>query len=362
MICRRFGFFKVSVPVLGVLLWSGLAGATSLGVFRWDGWNPSAGLSAWADDLAPSQFHDCSDPSNYRLPWFAVDNGLTVTIDGNRQGVVDAELQAAYDGHIDYFIYGYYADAPAYNYALNLHLSSPNRTFVKMAFWLQGWTHSGNDQNDFEQNVAPTLVNVMKDTAIYMYSGGRPIVFFYDNWIDSLPFDRNTELAWFRSYIQSQTGADPFFVGLQRYNDGSLFDGYSNYADKGVTGDIHNQYPYLSLAQVDAREWPSNTIPLITMNWDPYPRYLGNCPVYCGSNGYAAVMKGYTPPQPSELGQQVANAINWAQAHPRGADTVIMYSWNEYDEGGLGPGPSLCEGAPTPGNPGPRLQAIAAAH
>jgi hypothetical protein len=52
-----------------------------------------------------------------------------------------------------------------------------------MAFWLQGWTHSGNDQNDFEQNVAPTLVNVMKDTATYIYSGGRPIVFFYDNWI-----------------------------------------------------------------------------------------------------------------------------------------------------------------------------------
>jgi len=53
----------------------------------------------------------------------------------------------------------------------------------------------------------------------------------------------------------------------------------------------------------------------------------------------------YESPSPVELAAHLQDAISWVSKHPKAAavNTVLIYAWNEYDEGGW-IAPTLLEG------------------
>lgn len=71
----------------------------------------------------------------------------------------------------------------------------------------------------------------------------------------------------------------------------------------------------------------------MTAGWDVRPRWKDDklMKLYNGSE-----MPYYLPPTPAELQQYLQTAIVWTQSHPESAkaQTILIYSWNESDEGG----------------------------
>jgi hypothetical protein len=53
----------------------------------------------------------------------------------------------------------------------------------------------------------------------------------------------------------------------------------------------------------------------------------------------------YVPPQPGELAALLRDAVTWNEQHPQAnpAAAVLIYAWNEFDEGGW-LAPTLSEG------------------
>ena len=76
-------------------------------------------------------------------------------------------------------------------------------------------------------------------------------------------------------------------------------------------------------------------VPLVTTGWDKRPRQ--DHPVSWEKNpGYAQQQTWPATPTPTELAAHLGRALAFVKAHPSvcPANTVIVYAWNEHDEGG----------------------------
>ncbi|HPU98575.1 MAG TPA: hypothetical protein PLO53_11560, partial [Candidatus Hydrogenedentes bacterium] len=69
-----------------------------------------------------------------------------------------------------------------------------------------------------------------------------------------------------------------------------------------------------------------------TAGWDMRPRVETPVPWVKGGD----IEQYYATPAPEELAEHVAKAVAWCQNHPDAAParTVLIYAWNEFDEGG----------------------------
>ncbi|MFW6146176.1 MAG: hypothetical protein ACOC7R_02450 [Planctomycetota bacterium] len=83
-------------------------------------------------------------------------------------------------------------------------------------------------------------------------------------------------------------------------------------------------------AEADARY-----IPLVTAGWDKRPRQDHRVP-WEKDAAYHAQSVFPAPPTPAELAAHLRDAIAFVRRHPRvcEANALILYAWNEYDEGG----------------------------
>jgi len=69
----------------------------------------------------------------------------------------------------------------------------------------------------------------------------------------------------------------------------------------------------------------------VTAGWNDKPRYENPAPWAKGSPDYTL------PPTPAELADHLADALEWTgrnRAAATPANTVLIYAWNEHDEGG----------------------------
>ena len=73
-------------------------------------------------------------------------------------------------------------------------------------------------------------------------------------------------------------------------------------------------------------------VPLATAGWDPRPRIETPTPWH----DYGSAAYYHAPPTPQELAQHLQAALDWLKAHPQTAvaNAVLIYAWNEFDEGG----------------------------
>jgi hypothetical protein len=91
--------------------------------------------------------------------------------------------------------------------------------------------------------------------------------------------------------------------------------------------------------------------------WDRRPRVEHPVPWESWQKPGAGLETYTVAPTPRELAGHIGEAMGWAEARPKQcpAQTVIVYAWNEHDEGGW-----LCPTLGADGSPdASRLKAVA---
>jgi hypothetical protein len=353
----------------------------SVGIIRWDAWNGRSGDVITGNAtrvLSPSKFH-------WRLPWYANINGPNnVTIDGDRQPIVDKELELAWSAGIDYFAYDTYCVWPTDahipqcagywggptptsvnykpsdpSYALRRHLASASCHKVGIALVLLGAAPAVPEMRARHLQVmsSPCYHKVMSRT--------RPLVFLFQ--AQQAEADMNGGwAAWAKQWASFRAEAidagvgNPYFVAMGLTDARATkqlqahlgFDAISAYALPG--GSVQG-VPFVEQQRTARQFWEAAAaddtplVPIIPSGWDPRPRAQMGCP------WVNETAMHYEQPTAEQLTDSFSMALEWMNANPTAAPaaTAIAYAWNEVSEGGII--------APTVGNGTAQLDAVRAA-
>lgn len=308
-----------------------------VGAIRWDGW--FAG-NAYESHLVPREWRS-------RLPFYASilpDNGVEVRSD--KQEVMDREIDFAAKAGLSYWAFCYYhpkswTGAHSFNYGSKLYLSSNQKTKLNFCLLLQGM-HLG-PKAEWPQTVQ-SFVHMFQEPTYQTVLDGRPLVFIYSlpemkKWSGSAGAAKRA-LDDLREQCGKLGLKNPYMVAqVYRPEDGVEavetlgFDAISSYSLPGGSRD--REYPFQKLAEANRSFWDAckatgkPVIPIVNSGWDNRPRR---------GKPHDADLSGpwFTEPTPAELANHLRSAIEWnrtnASAAP--ANTIIIYAWNESDEGG----------------------------
>ena len=335
-------------------------------LYRWDAWYGApqgnygiVGRTVNAD-LSPSRWH-------YRLPFFAKVLGPNnVSINGDSDAVMDAEVAYAHNYGIDFWAFCAYpigcsnynppasdcpyiqccADNYALSYALLRYLSKPARSvafsLILQYNWFPGCDHGSNET--LEEEIA-RYISYFKMPNYQRVAGGRPIVFLFGG-------DAKTNgpaLAALHKATIADGLPPPYYVYMG--NDArsaaasaaslnasaiSRYVSVRDWTSAAASFSLNMQFEEQFWA--DARSIGIDVVPPISAGWDPRPRFdypvpWGPPQPQCGPVGEE---KCYTQdPTMNQLTDLTAAAINFTISYPKAtpARAVIVSAWNEHDEG-----------------------------
>jgi hypothetical protein len=298
-----------------------------VGAIRWDAWTGGAVTKQVERTLGPAKYHD-------RLPWFAKIVGKNeVRIDGSRQTVMDREIAFAADAGLDYWAFLVYPKRSPMSVALAQYLKSPARKRLRFCLILHSTLKVKDALWPAERD---RVVGLLREPGYQTVLDGRPLVYAFIG--RDFPFDR---FAAFRAAAQ-KAGLNPYcvFMGWNPRADFERvspkgFDAVSAYAKSG------DQPLFAGLvASVERGHWAAAAaevpyVPLVTTGWDKRPRK--DHPV-SWEKGHSYHEQDVFPSRatPAEIAIHLRRALAFVRAHPKlcPANAVIIYAWNEHDEGG----------------------------
>lgn len=308
-----------------------------VGAIRWDAWFAGGRYERF---LAPRQWH-------YRLPFYArVVSRDKVEVRSDTQEVMDREIAYAAGAGLDYWAFCYYhpksfQTADSYNYGLRLYLASRRR--ADLNFCLILLQHVG--PTDEWPGTVDRLVKLFKEPTYQKVLGGRPLLYVFG--VDEI-------VARFGSREAAREALDrlrrrsveaglrsPYLVAQvfhayrgAEHVDALGLDAVSAYSRPGGAG--NEQHPYDELARTNRDFWNAckatgkQVIPIVNTGWDNRPR-RGDPTIVQNPEG-----PWYEEPTPAQLAEHLRAALAWNGANPAYAEAnaVLIYAWNESDEGG----------------------------
>ena len=337
------------------------AGRVLVGAIRWDAWHgPASKVGLMVEKtLAPAHWHD-------RLPFYArVVDDHTVEVRANTRDVMDKEIGYAHRAGLDYWAFVVYPEDDALSLGLRLYLSSAEKKKVNFCLNLQGGWESRGGPGAWPEKVS-RYVAYFKEATYQCVLDRRPLVYLYsdEELVGPGRFETwgaaRAALDQLRAAAQSAGLGNPYLVGqgwwppeLKRQAAELGLDAIGAYASNGGA----KAGSYADLAAHAERQWDAlaatelPVVPLATSGWDMRPRV--ETPVPWVKDG--DIEQYYAPPRPEELAAHLTRAMDWCIEHPEAAEarTVLIYAWNEFDEGGW-LCPTLAEGTA-------RVDALAAA-
>lgn len=301
------------------------------GAIRWDAWTGGEVTRQVERTLGPAKYH-------VRLPWFAeVLAADTVRIEGGRQEVMDREIVFAADAGLDYWAFLLYPEAMSMSDSLRLYLASPARGRVGFCVILHNAFGVDDAQWPRERDRAVAL---LQEPGYQTVLGGRPLVYAFEvKYRGAFPAARFAE---FRQAAQA-TGVDPYcvFMGWDPAGDFKAssplgFAAVSAYA----CGSADATFAQLC-QRVETGFWQNAAaarvpyVPLVTTGWDKNPRKEHPVSWELDHDYHRQTVFPATA-TPAEIAAHLSRALTFVCEHldvcP--ANTVIIYSWNEHDEGG----------------------------
>ena len=345
-----------------------------IGAIRWDAWHRprTAGepggaggpVLAMIRSLAPQRYHG-------RLPFFAsVVSDTEVNIGGYTQEILDREIGFAKAGGIDYWAFLLYEEGTAMSDGLALYLSSQRQMDVSFCAITSPNTF-GNAQQ-FRQRLQ-RVVRLIAEPSYQKVLAGRPLLYLFDvsdEWVKAWGGDANARLLFdeLRNAVRAAGQADPYLVVMdfsadhgKRIADIVGAQALSSYAAPGAVG---AGAPYQDLTRAATAFWEqcydtgADVVPLAMAGWDRRPRVEQPVPWEKWQQPGVGIEKYYVLPTPAELAEHLRETMDWVTANRSRcpAQALIVYAWNEHDEGGF-----LCPTLNPDGsaNAG-RLEAIAA--
>ncbi len=338
--------FALSITLLlGPLagLHAGPEARPTVGAIRWDGWY-CGGIVGEAVEasLAQPKYH-------FRLPWFARVMGEDkVSINGDLQAIVEQEIAYASQAGLNYWAFIDYRDeAPGMHIALNRYLAAKDKQGVRYCLVQEGARLDKVGAQGWGR-----LVEHFRHPDYQTVLDGRPLLFV---------FVKTTKLGkseW--DELKRQTlnaGMKAPYLVLMGWNPeedakdmAALgFDAISAYARGGSYSMTQPSYAE-QCALVRRDRWEkcrALRIPSVTFasaGWDTRPRNERPPPWVT----WVTATPDKTPPgqqkplidsvtaTPDELAAHVREALEWTKANRdlNPSNAVIIYGWNENDEGG----------------------------
>lgn len=311
------------------------------GAIRWDAWYGTGVVNqAVSYSLSPAAYHA-------RAPWFAQTVSPNIlTINGNQQATMDAEINYAAGAGLKYWAYVWYSATDPMQLAWNLHQSSSIKNNMNWCLLLQ---FSGM-ASSFTPSI-PTYVTYFQQANYQLVSTNRPLIYIF---LDQLSALNNS--PWNGSWANVQTAFNALRTAATAVGLGSPYivliggtasilsqtssDAFSGYGPP--TPDTSVGAYALYDTQVQA-SWPAMAAlgsPIILntgVGWDPRPRFdrppyfsVPSRKPYYGRNNY------YVLPTASQLTTSLQAAVSYVVANPSIVPTkaILIYSWDECDEGG----------------------------
>jgi hypothetical protein len=254
------------------------------------------------------------------------------------------EIDYAHEAGIDYWAWCWYDpardEASKYhmNDCLDLYRKSPKRHLVNYCLIGPGY----HATQHWEDTVA-RFVGMFIEPNYHKVLGKRPLFYYFDAQ-NAVPHFGSVEAARKAiDYLREkavEAGLDaPYIVGLSFWPDKGAqaakdcgFDAIGSYCNP--PGAENRELEYGELAALNRWFWNAcketglQLVPPVNAGWDPRPRRsLANV----NDEGNWCV-----GPTPDELGQHVASALEWVTNNRASCEpnTILVYAWNEFDEGG----------------------------
>ncbi|WP_461031768.1 glycoside hydrolase family 71/99 protein [Streptomyces mayteni] len=249
----------------------------------------------------------------------------SVNCDATTQEIMDREIRYARAAGIDYWAFVYYPQQPLAR-ARELYLASTHRNDVKWCAILDG-----NFIGNYSANL-PHLVSRFGDPNYQKVLGGRPLVYFFNvvpaSMVNAMR-SASAQAGWQDPYIVVMAWT-PESAAEARATTGA--DAVSRYATGGTNGQ-----PYADLATSESGLWPQYAqaadyvVPTVSTGWDKRPRFDYPIPHYSGFRE-----EWVQQATPRQIADHLRDAVVWCGTNPASvpANTVLVYAWNEFDEGG----------------------------
>lgn len=313
-----------------------------VGAIRWDGWHgdaSSVGLTL-EKTLAPKHWH-------YRLPFFGRVTGENeVEVRGNTQKIVDKEIEYAHAAGLDYWAFVTYPEDDALSYGLKYYLSSEKKDLINFCLNLQGGWESTGGPEAWPDKVK-RYVKYFQEPTYQTVLNGRPLVYLYsvEGLVGAGRFETwEAAHAAFDALREATLAAGiptPYIVAqgwhpptLKDQTEKLGLDAIGAYASNAG----HKAGTYKALAEHTEGWWDAfkktgmHVVPLVTAGWDMRPRVETPTPWVKDGN----IEEYHEPPTAEELAAHLEKALTWCRTNPEAASAqaVLIYAWNEFDEGG----------------------------
>lgn len=302
-----------------------------VGAIRWDAWSGGEITVQVERTLSPAKYH-------HRLPWFAEVIGEDqVRISGGDQATMDREIDFASAAGLDYWAFLLYPQSQSMSAALERYLSSPKRDRINFSLILHNAFGVSAEQWPAERDRAIAL---LKEPGYQKVLGGRPLVFAFEmRYQGAFPAERVKEFLG----VAHDGGIDPYMVYMGWEPAGDL-DRFSAYGFEAASAYAHggDESEFRALVRsLETGPWKKALdtgtpyVPLVTTGWDKWPRK--EHPVSWElDHGYHQQSVFPSLAAPEEIAAHLSDAIDFVNEHPDicRARAIIIYAWNEFDEGG----------------------------
>ena len=302
-----------------------------VGAIRWDAWTGGEITAQVERTLGPRKYQS-------RLPWFAeVKGDSQVHIDGSSQEIMDQEIAYAATAGLDYWAFLLYPESNSMSQSLQRYLRSAVRGKVRFCVILHNSFGVPEEQWPKERD---RVVALLKEGGYQTVLDGRPLVFAFGvRFRGGFPAERFTD---FRRAAH-EAGVNPYYV-FMGWNPAADF---RNESAKGF--DAVSAYAYGSADAtfsdlcrgVETRYWQNAAaakvpyVPLVTTGWDKQPR-KDNPVLWEKGDSYHQQNVFPSAATPAEIAAHLQRALAFVQKNPGVcvANAIIIYAWNEHDEGG----------------------------
>lgn len=332
-------------------------GRIAAGAIRWDAWYDSENRAAVEATLGPRTWRP-------RAPWFSrVISHDAISIDGDRASILDDEIRFAAGAGLRYWAYCWYGPDDRMQEAWRMHQASPIREAMN---WCLLWqlTDLGGSAA-FSASVAKT-VGYFRQSNYQTVAGGRPLVYLF---VDSLiALERQWGGDWtnvrravdrLRAACVDAALAQPYLVVMfgapaiaASIRDQIRADAISNYIGRTPHG---TPATYAQLDSSVRGYWAeqaatgSSIVPIAMMGWDVRPRREHPPPWAAPASSNGAAPSFVTAGTVAERVRHLQAAVNYVEANPAACPSraLLIYSWNECDEGGGELCPSIGDPPPS---------------
>lgn len=319
----------------------------SIGAIRWGAWNgdTSSATTAYSEmlwTLRPAKWAD-------RYPFFAVTNvlGELDSIDGSSQEVVDREIDYAWRAGLDYWAflnYGAHTHSESmmipfgrYHASLFKHKLKFCMVFVDLPQSLPQWY-------DY---VDGSVASWLSDPQYQRAPDGRPLFFIFpaDIFVQQYGSGENGKGAidYLRQRSESMGAGNPFIVAMhwdvavmKSVVEQLGLDAMSAYSAHDG-GQAAQEQSYATLMTQNEQRWYSwkaagtQVIPTVNAGWDNRPIDERPASWYPPSED-----PWFAESSPAEFAANSRKAVSFCRRYPATceAETVVIYAWNEFAEGG----------------------------